>query len=66
MAKLLFALAVAAAGCSTVASAVPPNQRNIPEDSGIVLGRLGFVARKKMALQQFRMAAVSMPDGDRY
>jgi hypothetical protein len=66
MAKLLFALAVAAAGCSTVASAVPPNQRNIPEDSGIVLGRLGFVARKKMALQQFRMAAVSVPDGDRY
>jgi hypothetical protein len=66
MAKLLFVLAVAAAGCATVASTVPPNQRSIPPDSGIVVGRLGFVARKKIALQQFRMAAVSVPDGDRY
>jgi hypothetical protein len=67
MAKLLFVLAVVASGCgATVASTVPPNQRNIPTDSGIVVGRLGFVARKKIALQQFRMAAVSVPDGDRY
>jgi hypothetical protein len=66
MAKLSFVLAVAVAGCATVASTVPPNQRSIPADSGIVVGRLGFVARKKIALQQFRMAAVSVPDGDRY
>jgi hypothetical protein len=66
MAKLLFVLAAVASGCTTVASAVPPDQRNIPSGSGIVVGRLGFVAAKKMALQQFRMAAVSVPDGDRY
>jgi hypothetical protein len=66
MAKLLFVLAVVTSGCTTVASAVPHNQRNIPSDSGIVMGRLGFVARKKVALQQFRMAAISVPDGDRY
>src|SRR3954468_23825439 len=66
MAKLLFVLAALTSGCTTVASTVPHNQRNIPDDSGIVVGRLGFVARKKMALQQFRMAAMSVPDGDRY
>jgi hypothetical protein len=66
MAKLLLVLATVAAGCSTVASTVPPDQRSIPPDSGIVMGRLGFVARQKMALQQFRMAAMSVPDGDRY
>jgi hypothetical protein len=66
MVKLLFVLAVAASGCATVASTVPPNQRDIPADRGIVVGRLGFVTQKKIALQQFRMAAVSVPDGDRY
>jgi hypothetical protein len=66
MAKLLFVLATVAAGCSSVASTVPADQRSIPPDSGIVVGRLGFVARKKTALQQFRMAAMSVPDGDRY
>jgi hypothetical protein len=35
-------------------------------DGGIVVGRLGFVAKKKISLQQFRLAAVQVPDGDRY
>jgi hypothetical protein len=63
--KLLFVL-VAVTGCTAVASTVPRNQRSIPDDSGIVLGRLGFVAKKKMALQKFRLAAVQVPDGARY
>jgi hypothetical protein len=65
MAKLFFVVA-AISGCTTVASTVPPDQRSVPADSGIVVGRLGFVARQKIPLQQFRMAAVSIPDGDRY
>ena len=65
MAKLLFLLA-AVTGCTTVASTVPRNLTAIPPDSGIVLGRLGFVAKRKIALQKFRLAAVQVPDGDRY
>jgi len=65
MVKLLFVLA-AVTGCTTVASTVPRNQKIIPADSGIVLGRLGFVAKKKIALQKFRLAAVQVPDGARY
>jgi hypothetical protein len=62
----LFVLVVVATGCTTVASTVPRNQKTIPDDSGIVVGRLGFVARKQMALKQFRLAAVQVPDGTRY
>jgi hypothetical protein len=66
MAKLLFVLAALASGCTAVATTVPPDQKSIPASSGIVLGRLGFIARKKMALQKFQLAAVQVPDGDRY
>ena len=66
MEKSLFVLAVVASGCTTVASTVPHNQKTIPDNSGIVVGRLGFVARKKMNLQKFRLAAVQVPDGARY
>jgi len=66
MSKLLLGLVVVASGCTTVASTVPRNQKSIPDDSGIVLGRLGFVAKKKIALQNFRLAAVQVPDGARY
>jgi hypothetical protein len=66
MLKALFVLAAVASGCTTVASSVPRNQRSIPSDSGVVMGRLGFVARKKIALQNFKLAAVQVPDGGRY
>lgn len=66
MVKSLFVLAALVMGCTTVASTVPRNQKSIPDDSGIVMGRLGFVARKKINLQKFRMAAVQVPDGARY
>jgi hypothetical protein len=66
MVKSLFVLAALVTGCTTVASTVPRNQKSIPDDSGIVMGRLGFVARKKINLQKFRLAAVQVPDGARY
>jgi hypothetical protein len=66
MSKLLLVLAAVAMGCTTVATTVAPDQRSIPAGSGIVLGRLGFVAKKKMNLQSFHLAAVQVPDGDRY
>jgi hypothetical protein len=66
MVKSLLVLIAAVSGCTTVASSVPRNQRTIPADSGVVLGRLGFVASKKINLQQFKLAAVQVPDGARY
>jgi hypothetical protein len=66
MVKLLLALAVIATGCTTVATTVAPDQRSIAADSGVIIGRLGFVTRKKIALQRFELAAVQVPDGDRY
>jgi hypothetical protein len=66
MAKVLFLLAALATGCTTVAATVPADQKSIPAGSGIVLGRLGFVARKKMNLETFQLAAVQVPDGDLY
>jgi hypothetical protein len=62
----LFLLAALASGCTTVASAVPPDQKTIPDASGLVMGRLGFVTRKKLAPEKFSLAAVQVPDGDRY
>jgi hypothetical protein len=66
MSKLLFVLAAVATGCTSVATTVTPDQRSVPAGSGIVLGRLGFVASKKMNLRTFQLAAVQVPDGDRY
>jgi hypothetical protein len=59
-------LATLTSGCVSVAATVPRDQASIPDSSGVVVGRLGFVARKKIALQHFQLAAVQVPDGDRY
>ena len=64
--KLLFALVAVATGCTTVATSVAPNQTSIPDDSGVAFGRLGFVARKKISLRSFELAAVQVPDGDKF
>ena len=66
MAKLLLPLLAVVSGCTSVAAAVGPEQRSVAPGTGIAIGRLGFVARRKMALQQFRLAAVQVPDGDRF
>jgi hypothetical protein len=66
MLLFLATLATLTAGCTAVATSVPPDQQSIPASSGVVVGRLGFVARKKIALQHFQLAAVQVPDGDRY
>lgn len=66
MSKLLFVLLTLATGCTTMASAVRPSQRRIPPDAGIVLGRIGFVARKAMAIQKLQLAARAVPGGDLY
>lgn len=55
-----------AAGCTSVAQTVAPDQETIKKNTGIAIGRLGFVARKKVALTSFQLAAVAVPDGDRY
>jgi hypothetical protein len=64
--KRWFWLSALALGCTSVATSVPPDQKGIPASGGIVMGRLGFVARKKMTADKFQLAAVQVPDGDRY
>ena len=64
--KLLVTLAALASGCTTVAASVTPDQKSIPRDGGVAIGRLGFVARKQLKVQRFQMAAVQVPDGTRY
>jgi hypothetical protein len=63
---LLLLAALLGMGCSNVATAVPADQKSIARDSGVVIGRLGFVSRTKITLQSFQVAAVQVPDGARY
>ena len=64
--KLLLALAAVATGCTTMATVVEVDQKRIPTGTGVAYGRLGFVARKKITLRSFQMAAVQVPDGEKF
>jgi hypothetical protein len=66
MKRTLLALAALLAACTSVAPTVALDQESIRRNTGVAMGRLGFVASKRIALQTFHMAAISVPDGDKY
>jgi hypothetical protein len=66
MKPTLLAIAALSIACTSVAPTVALDQERIKKNTGVAIGRLGFVASKKIALQTFQMAAISVPDGDKY
>jgi hypothetical protein len=64
--RMLLALVLVFTSCATVAAPVSVDQDEIPDDSGIAVGRLGFVTKKKIAIKTFQLAAVQVPDGAKY
>jgi hypothetical protein len=55
-----------AGGCSAVAAQVPRGQTTVAPDQGVAMGRLSFIARRKIAVERFELTAVQVPDGKKF
>ena len=62
-AGLLVGVALSGAACTTVAPTVRRNQRTLPADEGLAIGRLAFGTRRAIVAQSFELTAVQVPGG---